>query len=128
MRDSLSARILLAVDSSGLLRVLEHLLHDLPRIEIHRSTNIARDAVRLTPDVIVTTTRMMGRDGSPSAAELRRLAPGSKLILITADREWWQQTEMPGVADASFDEEDVVRCLPPIVHILATGSETVAVD
>ena len=27
-----------------------------------------------------------------------------------------------------FDEEDVVRCLPPIVHILATGTATVAID
>src|SRR5260370_35987893 len=128
MRESLSARILLAVDSSGLLRVLEHLLQDLPRIEIHRSTNMARDAVRLAPDVIVTTTRMMERGGAPPPAELRRLSPGSKVILITTDREWWQEKEAPGLADASFDEEDVVRCLPPIVHILVTGAPTAAAD
>lgn len=97
-------------------------------MQIHRSTNLARDAFRLAPDVIVTTTRMMKRGGFVSPSQIRWLSPGSKLIVITADREWWQETDVPGLADASFDEEDVVRCLPPIVGILAAGTSTVAAD
>jgi DNA-binding NarL/FixJ family response regulator len=120
-----STHVLLAVDSPGLLRVLEHLLRDLPDVEVSRApgeTALDRGPALPAPDVIVTSARMMGRGRALSTAALRRACPRSRLIVITADREWWRDEVGLGAADASFDEEDVVRCLLPIVQILAAGA------
>ncbi len=115
-------RILLAVASPSLVRVIEHLLRDVPGVEIAISPNAAAvlaDTARLTPDVIVTSVRFFDHR-CVSAAELRRLSPTSKLILITAGPEWWiENGRRPGPADAALDEEDLVRGLVPIVHALA---------
>jgi hypothetical protein len=117
-----TARVLLAVESPGLLRVLEHLLRDIPDVMITRGTGLPRPGDDAAPDVIVASARMMGKGSSFSAADLRRACPGARLIVITADREWWRDEVGLGTADASFDEEDVVRCLVPIVQILRAGT------
>jgi DNA-binding NarL/FixJ family response regulator len=123
-----TVRVLLAVESPGLLRVLEHLLHDVPGVTITRAGTglpLPGGAGTVAPDVIVASARMMGKGSSFSAADLRRACPGARLIVITADHEWWRDEVRLATADASFDEEDVVRCLVPIV--LAAGTPFAAI-
>jgi hypothetical protein len=123
-----STRVLLAISSPDLVRVVEHLLADLPELEIvDRSTSIlslCRDAARLAPDVIVTSARLLGR--APGIADLRRFAPGSKLVVITHDTEWRPSEPRAGSADASLDEEDLVRGLLPILHTLSAAVSSAA--
>jgi DNA-binding NarL/FixJ family response regulator len=124
-----ATRIFLAVESPSLRRVIEHLLRDLPDMELARTTEMDVLAGLVPgPDVIVVSARMMGRGNALSAAALRRACPHARIIVITADREWWWDEVAQGTADASFDEEDVVRCLAPIVQILAAGTFPVAAD
>jgi DNA-binding NarL/FixJ family response regulator len=113
-------RILLAVGSPGLLRVIEHLLRELPGVEITTSQSAAAvlaDAFGTAPDVIVTSARLLGSPG-PSVAELRRLCPRSKLVFITDGLDWVEDAREAS-ADASLEEEDLVTSLVPIVHALA---------
>src|SRR6478609_1145355 len=102
-----TTHVLLAVHSAGLARVLEHLLRGVPHIETSRVGAAA--AARRSPDVIVASARMMGRGSALAPAALRRACPRARLIMIT-DREWWGDEVGVGPVDASFDEEDVVRC------------------
>jgi DNA-binding NarL/FixJ family response regulator len=122
----MSTRILLALTSPALVRVVEHLLHELPgsRIVDRSSTAEAlqRDALRLAPDVIVTSARMLGRESATGAARIKGQCPTSKLIVITSDGEWQTADARGGAADASLDEEDLVRGLLPIVHTLVAGA------
>lgn len=74
---------------------------------------LQRDAARLAPDVIVTSARLLGRQGGLQA--LRQFSPGSKLVVITCDADGGSDGER-GVADASLEEEDLVRDLLPILH------------
>jgi DNA-binding NarL/FixJ family response regulator len=131
MKNTAPTRILLAIASPSLLRVIEHLLRELPGLEVAQASNAAaaaRAAARLAPDVIVTSGCLLGRDGRESAAELRRLNPTAKLVFITEGDEWWLEVARRGWADASLDEEDLVRGLLPIVHTLAAGTRPVAVE
>jgi hypothetical protein len=114
-----TTHVLLAVHSQGLARVLEHLLGSLPHIQTSR-VGVATATLR-SPDVIVASARMMGSGTALSPAALRRACPRARLIMIT-DREWWGDEVGVGPVDASFDEEDVVRCFLPIVQILAAGT------
>jgi DNA-binding NarL/FixJ family response regulator len=100
---------------------MEHLLREIPGIELACSTSAASvpaDAARLLPDVIVTSTRMLGGNGLRNAADLRRFSPGSRVVFVTPGQEW-EDEGARGWADASLEEEDLVRGLLPIVHILA---------
>jgi DNA-binding NarL/FixJ family response regulator len=120
----MSTRILLALTSPALLRVVEHLLHELPGTRIVDRSGSAealqRDAARLAPDVIVTSARLLGRESATQAARIKGQCPTSKLIVITSDGEWQTPDARGGVADASLDEEDLVRGLLPIVHTLVS--------
>jgi len=110
----MKARLLLALGSPELARVVEHLVRELPVLEIvDRSSSIPalqRDAARLSPDVIVTSARLVRRGG---LRELRQFSPASKLVVITCDADCERDTR---AADASLEEEDVVRELLPILH------------
>jgi len=112
----MKARLLLALSSPELARVVEHLVRELPAMEIvDRSSSVPalqRDAARLAPDVIVTSARLIGRRGGLQA--LKQFAPASKLIVITCDADCGERDT--GAADASVEEEDIVRELLPILH------------
>jgi hypothetical protein len=111
----MKARLLLALGSPELARVVEHLVREVPAMEIvDRSSSIPalqRDAARLAPDVIVTSARLVGR--GHGLQELRQFSPASKLVVITCDAECERDTR---AADASLQEEDLVRQLLPILH------------
>jgi len=116
----MKTRLLLAFASPELGRVVEHLLRELPGIEIvGRATTaleLGRDAAVLAPDLIVTSVHLLRRQGE--LRDLRRFAPAaSKLIVITCDGEMCERDTR--VADASLEEEDLVRSLLPILHTLA---------
>jgi DNA-binding NarL/FixJ family response regulator len=119
----MSTRILLALTSPGMLRVVEHLLEELPDMRIvDRSATAAAlpaDAARWAPDVIVASTRFLGRELDRQAAQVRGSSPRSKLLLITSDGEWRLTSAHRSAADASLDEEDLVLGLLPLVHTLA---------
>jgi DNA-binding NarL/FixJ family response regulator len=120
----MSTRILIAVASPALLKVVEHLLGELPGTRIVDTATSPQalqwEAARLAPDLIVTSTRRLGRETLRGAAELKGASPGSKLIVITSDGEW-SADDPRGAADASLGEEDLVRGLLPIVHTLVAG-------
>jgi DNA-binding NarL/FixJ family response regulator len=115
----MKTRILLAIASPELGRVVEHLLRELPGMEVvgraATAHDLGRDAARLAPDVIVTSVRLLRRQGELAA--LRRFVPGSKVIVITCDGEICERDTR--AADASLEEEDLVRGLLPILHTLA---------
>jgi hypothetical protein len=120
----MSTRILVAVASPALLKVVEHLLRELPDtriVDISTSAQgLQREAARLAPDLIVTSSRFFGREIERRAAELKGVSPGSKLIVITSHDEW-PGDDPRGSADASLGEEDLVSSLLPIVHTLVAG-------
>ena len=121
-------RVLLAIASPDLARLIEHLLRDLPELEIvDRPTSVldlCRNAARLSPDVIVTSARLLGR--SPGITDVKRFAPESKVVVITHDTEWRAHEPRSGTHDAALDEEDLVRGLLPILHALTARERTLA--
>src|SRR3712207_626421 len=108
----MAKRVLLALASPALLRVAEHLLRDLPAVDIvDRSTSaeaLRRDAARLAPDLIVMSTQLLGREVEQGAAALKDASPGTKLVIITSDDEWRPAGDHRRGADAALDEEDLV--------------------
>jgi hypothetical protein len=119
-------RVLLAIASPALLRVIEHLLHELPGLETTRAmspASVLPDAIRLAPDVIVLCHRTLGKDRPAGAALLRHASPASKLVFITDDCGWWPEVDAgrPEAADASLEEEELVSGLLPIVNILVAA-------
>jgi len=121
----MTIRILVALASPALLRVVEHLLRERSDIRIVGHSTSARalrgDAARLAPDLIVASTRLLGRELERRAAELKHASPVSKVLVITSD-EWRGREDRRGAADASLDQEDLVRSLLPIVHTLVAGA------
>lgn len=122
----MKTRLLLAVSSPELARVVQHLLREMPALEIvERSSSapaLQRDAARLAPDVIVTSARLLGKEGGLEA--LRRFSPASKLVVITCDAACGDGRGEAPVADASLEEEDIVRELVPILHAFIPPVET----
>jgi DNA-binding NarL/FixJ family response regulator len=115
----MKTRVLLALASPEMNRVIDHLLIELPGVEIvgrsATAIDLGREAARLAPDVIVTSVRLLRRQGE--LRDLRRFAPASKLIVITCDGGMCDRDMR--AADASLEEEDLVRSLLPILYTLA---------
>ena len=112
----MKTRLLLALSSPELARVVQHLLRELPAMEVvDRSSSVPslqREAARLAPDVILTSARLLGPQGGLET--LRRFSPGSKMVVITCDADCG--TNDARAADVSLEEEDLVRELLPILH------------
>jgi hypothetical protein len=116
-------KILLALASPSLVRVAQHLLHEIPAVELRVCPSglaVVGEAARLLPDVLVVSARFLGRERFDGVAALRGVAPAAKLVVITSDEEPWLEHDgrLQGI-DASLEEEDLVRALLPIVHILS---------
>jgi len=120
--------LLLAVATASLTRVIEHLLRDVPGIVIEARSSLA-DAIahvgHLRPDVIVASARLLARGDAAPLAALQERAPDARLVLITCGEEGDARQAMRYGAAASIDEEDLVRGLAPIIHILS-GERAIA--
>jgi hypothetical protein len=116
-------KVLLALASPSLVRVAQHLLDGIPAIDIHvcaSGVTVVGDTARLLPDILVVSARFLGRERADGVAALRGVSPASKLVVITSDEEPWLEHDarLRGI-DAAVEEEDLVRGLAPIVHILS---------
>src|SRR5688500_7538539 len=82
-------RILVAVESAGLSRVIEHLLSGQPSLQVVRADGplAAPEAGGLHPDLIVTNARSFGKELKRAVDAIKRSSPGSKLIVIYSDEE-----------------------------------------
>jgi two-component system response regulator DesR len=80
-------RVLLAEDQAMIREALAALLSFEDDIEVvaqvGRGDEVARAALAVKPDVALLDIEMPGMDGLTAAAELRRLIPGTKIVILT---------------------------------------------
>ncbi len=116
------AKVLVAVQPTSMGKVIQHLFRTHPELELveHRSAaeSLPRRAERLRPDVIVANARVLGRSRWQMLAEIKRSSPESKLVVICPMGGAANKARENG-ADASVEEEAVVRQLMPTVRRLA---------
>jgi DNA-binding NarL/FixJ family response regulator len=102
--------------------LLEHLLDGDPGLRViggssKRDSGSRRNstamAARLAPDVIITSTRLHGKEPGDVVADLKRSSPASTLILLTHRPD--EPVPHPG-ADVSLPEDAVVRQLLPVIR------------
>jgi hypothetical protein len=81
-------RIVVVVGHDRLRRAIEDLLGRRTTGRVHivgrfsRPRGLARSVGRLAPDVVVASVRTLGREHDAVFADLARVSPGSKLILV----------------------------------------------
>jgi hypothetical protein len=80
-------RVVMVVRPLRLRQAIEALLGNRPgRVQIvgrlTRAAGLTRSLRRLAPDVVVASVRTLGREHAAVSAEVGRVSPGSKLILI----------------------------------------------
>jgi DNA-binding NarL/FixJ family response regulator len=84
-------RVLIADDEHLMRAGLAELLSSDPTIEVVGQASTGCEAVeqacRLRPDVVLMDVRMPDMDGIAATAELARLAPGSKVLILTTFEE-----------------------------------------
>ena len=83
----LQVKVVVVVGHLRLRRAIEELLGNRPgRVLVvgrfSASRNLARSVGRLAPDVVIASIRTLGREHAAVSAEVARVSPGSKLILI----------------------------------------------
>jgi len=120
--------VLIAVQPESFVRLIEHVLGEEPGLRVvgrlSKGDSIARSVGRLAPDVIITNTRLFGREHGQVLAGLKRSSPGSTLILLT--QAFGGPFPAPSGADGWLSEEAVVEQLVPMVQKLApSGQERV---
>ena len=80
-------RVLIAEDQAMIREALAALLSFEDDIEVvaqvGRGDEVARAALEAKPDVALLDIEMPGMDGLTAAAELRRLIPGTKVVILT---------------------------------------------
>jgi len=111
-------RVLLAVRSLALQRVIEHLLKSRPELEILIGTceanMLAQELRRWLPHVVVASSRICGLAARDTAALVRNSGPGVKLIVICSVDGFDRDVRKCG-ADACLAEEVIVQRLMPTV-------------
>jgi two-component SAPR family response regulator len=114
-------KVAVGVSPRPLLRVIEHLLCSERSLEIvsrcSSRNHLLSHSCRLSPELIVVNTRLLGRRVSETLAEMRRISPGSRLILIDPFKGFTAQTRACG-ADGHLYEEVLVKTLPKVVRRL----------
>jgi len=117
-------RIVIVVRHLRLRRAIEDLLGITPgRVVIvgrfTRGRSLARAVGRLAPDAVVASIRTLGREHAVVSAEVGRVSPDSKLILIhpvpVLPRAAQEQT-------VDLSEDDLGRRLWPALERLTGGS------
>jgi hypothetical protein len=116
-------RVVIVVRHLRLRRAIEDLLGHRPgRVvvvgRVTRAQSLARSVGRLAPDVVVASVRTLGREHAAVSAEVGRVSPGSKLILIHPVPVF----PCPAQAErVDLPEDDLGRRLWPALERLAGG-------
>ena len=116
-------RVVIAAAPRPLVRVVEHLLSG--QEDVSRSSqkdHLLTYASTLLPDLIVVNSRLMGREVRETIAEIKRLSPKSKLILVCPFAEFSDAVRDCG-ADADLEEDALVGSLPPLVRRILSESQ-----
>ena len=118
MRTSL--RILVAVKSEGLSRVIFHLLSTLQEVDVVCSvadpSRLVHYAERVLPHLIIANACCV--NSAEAIAELKTASPGVKLILTLWEDANCEVNNLRG-ADASLSESALVDQLVPTVRRLS---------
>ena len=120
-------RVVVGLSPRSLLRAVEHLLCAQKSLRIisrsSRRYHLLVHSCQQSPELIVVNVRLLGRRVSETIAEIRRLSPQSKLILVCPIKEFSRAIDRCG-ADGGIDEEALVRGLPRLVrHVLRMPRE-----
>ena len=111
-------RVLLADDYPGLLKSYRRLLEPAYAV-IGSLTNgdaVVEAARTLQPDVIVIDFAMPGLNGVVACEQIRRFAPRSKVVLITAaDDQWTAQAATDAGAAAFVSKYRAAEDLRPAI-------------
>jgi DNA-binding NarL/FixJ family response regulator len=78
-------KVLIAVKSKALARVIQHVLHTEAGISgidfADSEQRLMEQAQRLRPGLIIVNSRLLGRDAGVALTQLKRANPQSKLLL-----------------------------------------------
>ena len=114
-------KVLVAVKPAAMARVIEHLFRGQPQLEVleYRSagSHLAEHAETANVELIVASTRLLGRSRWETLAAVKRSSPGSKLIVICPLGGFTKEARESG-ADACLEEEAVVSGLLDTVRRL----------
>jgi len=111
----MKSRILIAEDHNLLRQGLRSLVSSLPDFEVvgegRDGKEIVRQAISLTPDLILMDLSMPGMNGIEATAQIKRRMPGVKIVALTAYKtdEYVREALRAGadgyiLKDASYDE------------------------
>jgi DNA-binding NarL/FixJ family response regulator len=111
----MKSRILIAEDHNLLRQGLRSLVSSLPDFEVVGEGRDGKEAVRqaisLTPDLILMDLSMPGMNGIEATAQIKRRMPGVKIVALTAYKtdEYVREALRAGadgyiLKDASYDE------------------------
>jgi DNA-binding NarL/FixJ family response regulator len=118
-------KVLVAVKSEALARVIQHVLHGQPGISgidfADSEHELMEQAQRLRPDLIIVNSRLFGRAAGAALTQLKRTNPLSKLIL-TCNFEEYRSIDSD-IFDARVLDETLVQQLPAIARRLMSGCE-----
>ena len=119
----ISLRILVAVKSEGLSRVIFHLLATLPEVDVVCSvadpSRLVHYAERVLPHLIIANACCVNSD--ETIAALKTASPGVKLILTSWEDAACDVHRLQG-ADARLSETALVDQLVPTVRRLSASS------
>ena len=114
-------KVLVAVKSVALARVIKHVLHGQAGIFLidfaDSEQGLLEQAQRLRPALIIVNFRLLGRNAGAALTQLKRANPQSKVIL-TCDFEEFSTPIDPDIVDARVSEEALVQQLPAIARRL----------
>jgi hypothetical protein len=117
-------RVALVVSHVPLRRVVEELLVARPGLRIvgrfSEIPGLVRELGRLCPDIVVASIRTLGRERASIPNAIRRVSPGSRLILIHPIPVFPCEARGNRI---HLPEEGLVRLLGPAVRQLAGGAE-----
>lgn len=116
---SRKVKVVLGVRPRSLMHVVEYLLGSDEDLQIvfrsSQKKHLLTYAGNLLPELIVVSTRLMGKEVTETVAEIKRVSPKSRLILISPYKELHTEMRRCG-ADADLPEDSLVKSLPPLVR------------
>jgi DNA-binding NarL/FixJ family response regulator len=121
-RTELPKMKILIVSSPSLAHVIRHLFRDHPGFDIVGTAaglrSCAREAKRLSPELIVADVRPVAARACKIAASIKRSSPLSRLILVCPIRDLMDGARGCG-ADACLEQEKLVLRLVPTALALS---------
>ena len=110
-------KVLVALESESLIRVVEHLFDNDPELKITRylkdESDLAQHIHQTRPALAIVNGHFLKAGRSPLATGRRT----TKLILVSRFLEHWKPADTRGV-DAFLMDENLVERLPSIVRSL----------